>query len=378
MIEFIRTGLMLSYFVNLGMNKSYPGFNDLQWRIPFALQMIPGVILLFGILFQNESPRWLVEKDRVDDARAALSHARGKPEQDSTVEHELQEIINDFRGRKKLSFIQQLKAVCESKKIFYRCSLPMIVLFWQQWSGVNSVNYYSPQVFASIGLHGTSANLFATGIYGVVKVVFTALGILLAMEQIGRKWLLIIGAAGQAFAVYYIGIQAAVAGPTAESGGLSGSAVFAIVCVYLFAVFYAFGWGPIAFPLAAECAPNHVRSLIMALALMVQWLINFNISKITPIMLAKITYGTFLVFGTSCVLACLYAVFCIPETKNVPLESIYLLFEGDIIKGCINDVVPKESRARKLKTHSHNIQHVITPDNDGGSQVVGKIELDQV
>jgi MFS transporter, SP family, sugar:H+ symporter len=87
----------------------------------------------------------------------------------------------------------------------------------------------------------------------------------------------------------------------------------------------------------------------MAAALMTQWLFNFVIAKITPIMLSTITYGTFLLFGACCVLMCVYTVFCVPETKNVPLESIHLLFEGQIIKGCLVDTIPSKSRARKLK-----------------------------
>jgi len=89
----------------------------------------------------------------------------------------------------------------------------------------------------------------------------------------------------------------------------------------------------------------------MAAALMTQWLFNFVIAKLTPIMLAKITYGTFLLFGACCICMALYAVFCVPETKNVPLESIQLLFEGNIIKGCTMDMVPRHSRARKLQDH---------------------------
>ena len=348
-----RTGIMLSYFVNFGIFSSIPGLNDLQWRIPFALQMIPGLFLLFGILSQNESPRWYVEKDRISDARRALSYVRAKSEYDPIVEHELQEITNDFHGREKLSMSHQLKAVCENKKIFYRCSLAVILMFWQQWTGTNSINYYSPQIFESIGLQGKSAGLFATGIYGVVKVVFTALGLMFATEQIGRKWSLILSAIGQAFAMYYIGIQSAVTGPAVASVGLTGSGIVAIVCVYLFVVFYSFGWGPIPFVLAAECAPNHVRSLILALSLMTQWLFNFVIAKLTPIMLAKITYGTFLLFGSCSILMGVYTLFCVPETNNVPLESIDMLFEGNIIRGCVIDSIPKKSRARALKSHSH-------------------------
>ena len=100
--------------------------------------------------------------------------------------------------------------------------------------GTNSINYYSPQIFQSIGLASTSAGLFATGIYGVVKVVFTALGLAFATEQLGRKWSLLIGGAGQAFAMFSIGIQGAVAPP-----GLTPSSYYAVVCVYIFVCFHS-------------------------------------------------------------------------------------------------------------------------------------------
>lgn len=93
-----------------------------------------------------------------------------------------------------------------------------------------------------------------------------------------------------------------------------------------------------------------VRSLLMAASLMTQWLFNFVIAKLTPLMLAQITYGTFLLFGSCCAIMLLYAVFCVPETKGVPLESIGLLFEGNIIAGATRDTC-SGARARRLREH---------------------------
>ncbi|ORY17215.1 general substrate transporter [Clohesyomyces aquaticus] len=346
------TGICLSFFVNYGINLQITSLSSAKWRIPFALQMLPGALLLAGIFFQNESPRWLVEKNRLQDAAKALATVRSKSVEDPAVIQELDEIVMDFQGHEKLPLRAQLKAAGSSKRMFYQTSFAVILMFWQQWTGTNSINYYAPQIFSAIGLKGQSAGLFATGIYGVIKIVCTALGLMFATEQMGRKWSLLIGSAGQAFAMFYIGVNSAV-NPTKAGDSLSGTSIFAIVCVYLFVVFYSFGWGPIPFVLSSECSPNHVRSLVMAAALMTQWLFNFVIAKLTPIMLADITYGTFLLFGSCCLLMGVYAIFCVPETKNVPLESIHLLFEGDIIKGCVRDLVPRHSRAKMLQ-HHHN------------------------
>jgi hypothetical protein len=89
----------------------------------------------------------------------------------------------------------------------------------------------------------------------------------------------------------------------------------------------------------------------MAASLMTQWLFNFVIAKLTPIMLDRITYGTFLLFGSCCILMLLYAVFFVPETKGVPLESINLLFKDNIIAGATKDTIPRFSRARKIQAH---------------------------
>ncbi|KAF2019766.1 MFS quinate transporter-like protein QutD [Aaosphaeria arxii CBS 175.79] len=355
------TGICLAFFVNYGINLHIPGLSSSKWRIPFALQMLPGAILLAGIVFMNESPRWLVEKNRISDARKALSIVRAKPIDDEAVTRELDEIVLDFQGHEKISLRDQLKDAFSSKRMFYQCSFAVILMFWQQWTGTNSINYYAPQIFQSIGLKGTSAGLFATGVYGIVKIVCTAAGLMFATEQMGRKWSLLVGSAGQAFAMFYIGVNQAVH-PPKEGSALTGNSIFAIICVYLFVVFYSFGWGPIPFVLSSECSPNRVRSLVMAAALMTQWLFNFVIAKITPIMLDKITYGTFLLFGSACIMMGFYTVACVPETKNVPLESIHLLFEGDIVKGCIRDTVPRYSRAKQLQNHRHG-----EDDHDGMS-----------
>lgn len=89
----------------------------------------------------------------------------------------------------------------------------------------------------------------------------------------------------------------------------------------------------------------------MAASLMTQWLFNFVIAKLTPIMLDRITFGTFLLFGACCILMLLYAVFFVPETKGVPLESINLLFKDNIIAGATKDTIPRFSRARKMQAH---------------------------
>lgn len=236
-----RSGIMLSYFVNYGLNLHFSPTSPSKWRIAFALQMLPGLLLFLGLLTTKETPRWCIEKGKFEKARRILSHIRARPIDDEKVLLEFSEIVEDFRGRNKLSLAQQARAIFESKSVLYPVCMALALNFFQQWSGTNSINYYTPQIFATIGLPTTTAGLFATGIYGVVKVVMTALALSFAVEQIGRKWCLAIGGFGQSFAMMYIG------GATSRTHSAAGQphdgvTYFAIVCVYLYVAFYSLAW----------------------------------------------------------------------------------------------------------------------------------------
>ncbi|KAI0999521.1 hypothetical protein K3495_g8678 [Podosphaera aphanis] len=336
------TGIMISFFINYGMISSSVAGTSFQWRVPFALQIIPGTFLFMGLVSQNESPRWLVEKGKMTEALETLKRIRGNLVAEAEIMREMQEITTDICGREKLSLAQLVRASCATRSAFHRVSIGTILMFWQQWSGTNSLNYYAPQIFGSIGLEGNASQLFATGIYGVVKVVMTMLTLMLATEQIGRKFSLLIGSAGQVFSMFYLGIHEAMP----SSNGISGSDKFAIVCVYTFVVFFSLGWGPIPYVLASECSPNHLRSLSLAIALMVQWLVNFIVARATPVMLNQNTTGTFLFFGACSICGFIYALICVPETTNVPLERINELFEKNTLKGAFFDTFPRYRRSR--------------------------------
>ncbi|KAI4161376.1 MAG: hypothetical protein LQ342_004928 [Letrouitia transgressa] len=341
-------GMMLGFFINYGLSRrNYLG--ALQWRLPFALQLLPGVFLFVGLLFQNESPRWLVERDDIPKARRALSRVRALSEEDPTLLQELNEIVADFKKNPRRSFAQQFRSFPASKATLYPFCMAIILNACQQLTGTNSMNYYSPQVFENVGVKSVSSRLLLTGIYGVVKFVCTALSLVFLTEQLGRKWSLIISGSGMAFSMYYIGIQGATAGSSTK---LTGSSYFAIICVMMYSAFFAFGWGPVPWVLCSECAPNHMRSLIMASALMTQWLFNFLIAFITPILMEKITYGTFLVYGAGCLLGVVFIVFGVPESKKIPLEKVHVLFEGKIIRGALRDIVPSRARAKALAAES--------------------------
>ncbi|KAJ7158562.1 general substrate transporter [Mycena filopes] len=289
--------------------------STIQWRMPFAVQVIPGVLFILLVPFQPESPRFLVEQGHYDRAARSLAFVTRTSPDDKVVLATVEEIKADFAGRSNLSILQQLKHMGDSRAIAIRCAIPSIV------------------ISSSLGISGTTSGLLATGVYGVVKVVSVALVLSFAVEGIGRKKCLIIGGLGQGAMMLWL------AGYTGihPSSGIVPASYVSILAVYLYAVFYCVGWGPLPWVVAGEVAPNHLRTGAMSVAIGINWLFSFTISKLTPIMLNNIKYGTFLLFGLCCLTMAVWAWLCLPETTGYALEDIGLLFEHDVILRSVQD-----------------------------------------
>ncbi|KAJ6513054.1 general substrate transporter [Mycena sanguinolenta] len=328
-----NVGIMLSYWVNYSASLNVSNTTDTQWRMPFAVQVFPGVLFCLLVPFQPESPRFLVERgDYAGAARSLAFVARAAPD-DKAVLATVEEIKADFAGRTRLGVWAQILGMFESRTIALRCLIPSLVMFFQQWTGTNAINYFSPQIFASLGISGTTSGLLATGVYGVVKVISVALVLFFAVESLGRKKCLIIGGLGQGFMMLWLGGYTGLhPAPT-----IVPASYVSIVAVYLYAVFYCVGWGPLPWVVAGEVAPNHLRGGSMALAVGVQWLFSFTISKLTPIMLNNIKYGTFLLFGFCCLVMAAWAYVCLPETTGYALEDVGRLFESEVILRAVGD-----------------------------------------
>ncbi|KAJ7128174.1 general substrate transporter [Mycena crocata] len=305
-----NVGIMLSYWVNYGWNMAP---TDMQWRMPFAVQVVPGVLFVLLIPFQPESPRVLVEHGQDERAARSLAFVARTSPDDNAVLNTIEEIKADFAG----------KPLFDSRAIFLRSTNPALMMHFQQWTGTNAINYFSPQIFASLGISGTTAGLFATGMPPSARqVISVALVLAFAVQGIGRKKCLVIGGLGQGAMMLNI---------------VPASYVSIIAGVYLYAVFYCIGWGPLPWVVAGKVAPNHLRTGAMSIAVAVQWLFSFTISKLTPIMLNDNKYATFLLFGFCCLGMAVWAWLCLPETTGYALEDIGLLFEQDVILRSVQD-----------------------------------------
>ena len=154
------------------------------------------------------------------------------------------------------SFFKQFKEL-GMKGVRNRLAIGMCMMMCQNLTGINGINYYSPTIFKSLGVSSTSTSLFATGVYGIVKMCTTIIALVWILDRFGRRKLLIIGGIGAALAMFYIGIYVAVAKPSATEANPSAGGYVAIVMIYIFVVFYCASWNGIVWIYCSEVFAFH-------------------------------------------------------------------------------------------------------------------------
>lgn len=305
-----------------------------QWIIPFAVQLIPGGLLAVGAFFLPETPRWLLSAGRREKAIKTLCFLRGLPRDHPYLLTEVQmtdEALEHLKRTIGIKFSGPFREVYQNKKIAYRFFLGGALFFWQNGSGINAINYYSPTVFRSIGITGTSTGLLTTGIFGCLKTFFTFVWIMVMIDQFGRRKLLMIGALGGSISLWVVGGYIAVARPQNNpSSTLSGGGIAAMVFFYIYTIFYTPSWSGTPWVVNSEMFDQNVRTLAQAFAAGNNWFWNFIVARFTPQMFAQMEYGVWFFFASLQLLSIPFVYFLLPETKSVPLESMDLLFDKSL------------------------------------------------
>ena len=196
-------GVAVSYWINYGVAFMSPE-GHAQWRVPIGFQLVPVGIMFLLLPLLKESPRWLATKHRDDQALRNLAWIRKTSEDDPDTVLEFAEIvaaIKEEEANAAGSFIRELRAPGNPIRFF----IAFLIFTLQQWSGQNSINYYAPTIFQSIGITGNNTSLLASGIYGIVKIVATAIFVFFGIERFGRRWSLTVGLGLMAMFLFIIG-----------------------------------------------------------------------------------------------------------------------------------------------------------------------------
>jgi sugar porter (SP) family MFS transporter len=311
-------------------------FHIRYWK--FALTAA-GIVALFEILmlFTYETPRWLFSKHKEFQAIRVLKILRGPNAQ---VTKEINQIKKALR--RKYTILEQLKAF-KNRAVFIPFILVLMLMFFQQFSGINAVIFYASDIFKRAQTP-LDVNLVSALAIGVVQVIATLVSVLL-VDKLGRKVLLTISSAGMGLSSFVLGIYYYIlmhhcegclgvchhSHPSLDITSPCNTTNFgylAVVCVVFFIISFSLAWGPIPWSMMSELMPNHVRTLAGSIATFVNWTFAAIITSCFH-SYAKFASeaGAFWSFTVVMVFAIVLVIIFLPETKGHSLEEIQEHFE---------------------------------------------------
>ena len=298
----ITSGILFSYFINAAFAQAV-----YNWRWMLFAGVLPGLILFVGMYLMSDTPRWLVSKNREDEAKVIFQ----KIEPDIDTEKEIQDIK------------ATLKTEGQDKKFRFKkwMIMPFVlgvgIMFAQICTGINTIIYYAPTIFKTAGFDSNLTAIYATTGIGVVNFVMTIVAVFFT-DRLGRKPLLYFGLTGVMFSLFALGTSFAFANILGSSlkWVAVGSLVTYIVC-------FAMSLGPIGWILVSEVFPLKIRGVAMSICTVSNFAFNFFVVGSFPILLHRIGGAwTFWMFGAVSLLCIIFVYFFVPETKGISLEQI--------------------------------------------------------
>lgn len=295
----IVIGILVAFFSNYLLAAT----GDNCWRWMLAVMGLPAILFFVTLLFIPESPRWLAQKGRSKEAYVILEKINGTETARNEINAIETSIANEVKGSLKEVF---------SKRLSPLIWVGIVVAVFSQVTGINSIMYYAPMIFAKTGI-GMDSALMQTIAVGGVNLLFTFVAIKY-VDKFGRKPLLIAGSAGMLISLCVL----AGAFYLQQFGGFL---ILAFILIYIAS--FAASLGPVTWVFIAEIYPNRVRSEAMSVATTFLWTAVFIVSLTFPYMLNVLGGGTaFLVFGIMCLIYLIFLFIKVPETKGRSLEEL--------------------------------------------------------
>jgi SP family galactose:H+ symporter-like MFS transporter len=293
----ISAGVVIAYYVDYLLSGSG------NWRLMFMSAVVPSIVLLAGLMFLPETPRWLAARGNFDGAAKVLGRIEA-PQKAARDLEELRHVTENDR----LKF---------GDLLVKRFRKPLIagigLAVFQQITGVNTIVYYAPTIFQMVGFGSAGNAILATFLIGFVGMLFTIISMFL-VDRIGRRPLLLVSLAGMGLVLLHLAV---ILGDPHPKKWL----VLTDVLTYLAA--FDLGLGPIFWLLISEIYPTTVRAQAMSLATIAIWASDF---LVTATFLTVVEHlgmrGCFLLFAGLCLVAFVFSLRMVPETRGRTLEQI--------------------------------------------------------
>ena len=306
----ITIGILVSYLLDywLGWHTTWHlfGHGVANWRLMFGLAVIPAILLFIGMIFQRESPAWLVRKGRDKQARAVLARLREPGDIDGEI-REIQEVSAAEHTSVRQMFGRALRPML---------AVGVLLAVFQQITGINTVIYYAPSLLQGAGF-GNNGALLANVVNGAVNVCMTLVAIRL-LDRVGRRVLLLSGTTGMAVGMIIVGCSF-ISGETLHGWW----AIVAVIGLLVYTGSFAIGLGPVFWLLIAEIYPLNIRGAAMSIATIANWSANFLVTvSFLTLKSALGNMGVFFLFAGLTLIALTYFYQRVPETKGRSLQQL--------------------------------------------------------
>jgi MFS transporter, SP family, arabinose:H+ symporter len=296
----IVTGISLAYYSNWFLL----GIGENAWRWMFAAEAVPALLFFAALFIIPESPRWLVAKKNEIQAKYVLE----KIVDENYASFELKEIKASLEGNQKRGTLKDVLR----KKYSFVLFLGIFLAVFQQWSGINVIFFYAPDIFAQANI-GIDTALFQTTLIGVMNVIFTLLA-MKVIDKMGRKKLMLIGASGMAACYIAIGYMLF----TGNTGSWHLPAF-----IIATPAFFAFGLGPTVWVVLSEIFPNKIRGIAMSIATFALWTACYLLTLTFPVFVEWFSAAsTFWIYAAICIIGFFIIFKYLPETKGISLEQL--------------------------------------------------------
>lgn len=273
------------------------------WRWMFAAEAVPAALFIVLMMLVPESPRWLMKNGQKEKAKEVFKHIGGQEYSDREIKEVEETLINEV---KQVHFGELFE-----KKMLLVLLLGVFLAVFQQWCGINTVFLYAHEIFEAAGF-SVSGMLLNVVILGLVFFFFTFIAIF-TVDRIGRKTLMLIGAAGLTLTYFLMGM----------SYFFEYTGIVVLLLVITAIACYSFSLAPVVWVLLSEIFPNRIRGAAMAIATLALWIGSFSITYGFPILEVKLgNHGIFWLYSFICFVGLLLTQRFVPETKGKTLEQI--------------------------------------------------------
>ncbi|KAF3937840.1 hypothetical protein ABW19_dt0207195 [Dactylella cylindrospora] len=315
------TGLAVAFWVGYAFSFWTTGKGTyLAWRLSMAAQYIPALMFITGVPFTPESPRWLVDHNRLDEARYAMAWIRGTTDYEK-IQGEIDTIVENVRFHKE-NDIRSWKVLFTDRHLFARLWRATFLQFIAMMSGATAIKYYLPTNFKALGL-STKLALLAGGIESTLKIGCTLIAMIM-IDRLGRRQNLIIGAGIMSISLLINGIL-----PQIYPNNVNRVADYVCIAfIFIYTFGNGIGYGPTAWVYGSEIFPNHVRAKGLCIAASGSSIGSVIVTQIWPVGIEKIGSKTYYIFFAFNVVSIWLIYLYYPETKGKSLEELDGLFGG--------------------------------------------------